>query len=128
MNSSAPRRLVTEKTWPQQTLAQLSARPGQRGSGSPGRGNGRRCPQPAGQQLGLLGPVSCARLPSSPCLTAATSSSHSHPFISFLGHVNNVSLCSQVHTRLKKGGKRMCDILRFSHRPGRGGCATWVSR
>lgn len=58
------------------------------------------------------------------CLSAATSSSLS-PLYFPLGHVNNVSLHSQVHTQLKKGGKCMCDTLRFSHRDRSGGkCAT----
>lgn len=120
-NSSAPHCLVTEKTWPQQTLAQFWAGPGQRDAGSPCRGSaegarGRQASSSAGRR---------SRRPSSPsCLSAATSSSLS-PLYFPLGHVHKVSLHSQAHTQLKESGKCMCDTLRLSHRDRSGGkCAT----
>lgn len=118
--------LVTEMSWPQQTLAQFFASPGQCVSSSPCRVPEQRRKPVAGRLTAWLLRHYRFYLPTFPSrLTAATSSSHSRPFMSLLTHVNNISLHSQEHTQLKKGGKCTCDILRFSRMDrSEGRCAT----
>lgn len=92
------------------------------------QGEGRG-PQPASEQPGLLGLVSSTRLPSSPpCLTAATSSSHSRPLLPFLNMLLTYhSILGYTHRSRKVANVRVM-FLDFHTGTGRkGSLPPWAS-
>lgn len=126
-----PLTLVTEKAWPQQTLAKVLTRSSQQSQFHLAGWLAEDVHTWWVNSLGSRGIVSyyspTSLCFSSPCCHLLLFLPHS--FISLFGHFSNMSGHPWEQTWLKEGSEPMCDILRFSHMDRAGvECATWEER